>query len=88
MLQDVCCRTLEVLDRYRGSLRQFLHEDKGITIIGLFGLPGNNYMDDPTRAVRAAYRLRRSLEKIGVKVAIGLCTGRMFCGTVGSKYVV
>lgn len=85
-LQSVCCLALDVLDRYRGSLRQLLHEDKGITLIALFGLPGNNFYDDAVRAVRCALRLQRELRRMGIKVSMGICTGRIFCGTVGSKY--
>lgn len=29
----------ETFRHYRGSLRQFLQEDKGVTLIGCFGLP-------------------------------------------------
>ena len=88
VLQSVCCVTLSILERYRGTLRQFLHEDKGVTVIALFGLPGSNFSDDSTRAVRAAIRLNRELAKLKIGSAIGITTGRIFCGSVGSKYEV
>ena len=85
MLQSVCCIALDILARYRGSLRQFLHEDKGITIITLFGLPGSSFSDDAARAVRAALRLQKDLGKLKIGAAVGITTGRIFCGAVGSR---
>jgi hypothetical protein len=35
--------------RYRGLLRQFLQEDKGVTLIAVFGLPLLSFENDSTR---------------------------------------
>ena len=39
MLYVILTLFQETFRHYRGSLRQFLQEDKGVTLIGCFGLP-------------------------------------------------
>ncbi len=51
--------TQETLSHYRGSLRQFLQEDKGVTLIGCFGLPMLSSDKDALR-----YALNRTLRSL------------------------
>ena len=73
-----------ILQRYEGSLKQVVVDDKGLTLIAVFGLPLLAHEDDPARASRAALGVRAALGGLGLRCAIGLASGRAFCGAVGS----
>ena len=73
-----------ILQRYEGSLKQVVVDDKGLTLIAVFGLPLLAHEDDPARATRAALGVQAALGGLGLRCAIGLATGRAFCGAVGS----
>jgi class 3 adenylate cyclase/tetratricopeptide (TPR) repeat protein len=73
-----------ILQRYEGSLKQVVVDDKGLTLIAVFGLPLLAHEDDPARATRAALEVQVALGGLGLGYAIGLATGRAFCGAVGS----
>ncbi|HXM59733.1 MAG TPA: AAA family ATPase, partial [Terriglobales bacterium] len=75
----------EVLSRHEGSVYQFLMDDKGVALIGAFGLAPPAHEDDPSRAVRSALAIQSELQRIGMRVSIGISTGRAFCGVVGSE---
>jgi class 3 adenylate cyclase/tetratricopeptide (TPR) repeat protein len=83
-LQLVMATVQPILQRYEGSLNQVVVDDKGLTLIAVFGLPPLAHEDDPARAARAALAVQAALGELGVRCAIGLATGRAFCGVVGS----
>ena len=68
-----------------GSVNQFLVDDKGTTLLALWGVPGCTHEDDPRRAVEAALSIHRQLERFKLRVSVGLSTGRVFCGRRGSR---
>jgi class 3 adenylate cyclase/tetratricopeptide (TPR) repeat protein len=70
--------------QYEGSVNKLSVDDKGVTFIGVMGLPPLAHEDDPTRGLQAALALRACLKKLGLKTAIGVTTGRAYCGSVGS----
>jgi predicted ATPase/class 3 adenylate cyclase len=72
-----------ILQRHEGSLKQVVVDDKGLTLIAVFGLPLLAHEDDPARATRAALGVHAALDGLGLGCAIGLATGRAFCGAVG-----
>jgi class 3 adenylate cyclase/tetratricopeptide (TPR) repeat protein len=74
-----------ILQRYEGSLKQVVVDDKGLTLIAVFGLPLLAHEDDPARATRAALGVQAALGGLGLRSAIGLATGRAFCGAVGNQ---
>ncbi len=74
----------ECVYRYEGSLNRFGVDEKGAILLAAFGLPPLVHADDPLRGVRAAVDIRRSLKVVGYDCAIGVATGRAFCGTVGN----
>ena len=84
-LQLVMATVQPILQRYEGSLKQVVVDDKGLTLIAVFGLPPLAHEDDPARATRAALGMQAALQKLGVRCAIGLATGQAFCGAVGSE---
>ena len=73
-----------ILQQHEGSLKEVIVDDKGLTLVAVFGLPPLAHEDDPARAARAALVTQRALGELGMRCAIGLATGRAFCGAVGS----
>src|SRR5258708_5548950 len=73
-----------VLYRYEGSLNKLNVDDKGVTFVAALGLPPFAHEDDAVRGVQVALALRKKLNKLGVQSAIGITTGRAFCGAIGS----
>lgn len=83
---------------YEGNIRQFLFDDKGSVLIACFGLPPS-HEDDPVRclnlqdfslilrrAIKTALKIHKELKsELNVDNSIGVTTGRVFCGTVGSE---
>lgn len=73
-----------VANRFEGSLNKIGQDDKGVLIDVSFGLPPLAHTDDPLRGIQAALMLRDELNALGIRGSIGLTTGRVFCGLVGS----
>ncbi|ETO20859.1 hypothetical protein RFI_16350, partial [Reticulomyxa filosa] len=49
---------------YQGSLNKFLVDDKGSTVMAIFGLPPVAHVNDPERAVLTALELQVQLKKL------------------------
>jgi class 3 adenylate cyclase len=81
---DLVRAVQESLYEYEGSLNKLGVDDKGATLVAAFGLPPVAHEDDPVRAVQAALGIQAKLRRLGVRYAIGIATGRAFCGSVGS----
>jgi class 3 adenylate cyclase len=82
--QRVISTVLECLDRYSGSLRQYLVDDKGCVIIAAFGLPGSAHEDNCVRAIESSTAIRDMLLSFKILCRIGIAQGSVFCGLVGS----
>ncbi len=78
---EACQQTIY---RYEGSLNKLFVDDKGTIGIALFGAPPLSHQDDPLRAVRCAFDLQQAAQEQGLRLAIGLTTGQVFAGPVGS----
>jgi hypothetical protein len=74
----------ETLYEYEGSVNKLGVDDKGATLVAAFGLPPVAHEDDAVRAVQAALEIQAKLQRLGLGAALGLATGRAFCGSVGS----
>ncbi|HEX2159639.1 MAG TPA: AAA family ATPase, partial [Actinomycetes bacterium] len=84
---DEVMRALQgALYRYEGSINKLSLDEKGTTLVAALGLPPLTHEDDPARGVQAALAMRETLAGLGRRVAIGVTTGRAFCGTVGSRW--
>ncbi len=78
-------RTLQTaLYRYEGSINKLSVDDKGVTLIAALGLPPLAHEDDADRGIQAAQAMQSALKQMGLRSAIGITTGRAFCGTVGN----
>jgi class 3 adenylate cyclase/predicted ATPase len=73
-----------IVYRYEGSLNKLLVDDKGTIGIILFGAPPMAHSDDPLRAVRCALDLQAQAAVLGQRLAIGVTSGQVFAGPVGS----
>ncbi len=73
-----------VMQRLEGTSYQFLEDEKGTGFVGVFGLPPLAHEDDAVRAVKAALAIRESLGRLGLPPAVGIATGRTFCGAYGT----
>ena len=82
--QTVILTLQTALYHYEGSLNKLNVDDKGITFIAALGLPPFAHEDDAARGVLAALEIYQRLRETGVNVSIGVTTGRVFCGLIGS----
>ncbi|MCA9992712.1 MAG: AAA family ATPase [Anaerolineales bacterium] len=73
------------LYRYEGSINKLNVDNKGVTLVAALGLPPLAHDDDPRRAVQAAMEMQIALRELGRPSAIGVTTGRVFCGSVGHE---
>lgn len=69
-----------------GAVNKLLVDDKGVLLLAVFGLPPLAHADDPLRATHAGVRMLDQLERQGLKGLVGVTTGRVWCGVVGSQY--
>eukprot|EP01033_Poteriospumella_lacustris_P003339 gene3339-2467_t len=88
LIVDKLQRCLEVLHKaiysHGGQLRQFIVDDKGTVCIASFGLRGAVNDDNAANAMEAADAIVRGLQGIQLPSAIGITTGKVYCGLVGS----
>jgi class 3 adenylate cyclase len=75
----------ERLYEYEGSVNKLGVDDKGATLVAAFGLPPVTHEDDAARAVQAALEIQARVQQLGLRAALGLATGRVFCGSVGTS---
>src|SRR4029453_17843405 len=84
--QEVMVALQGALYRYEGSINKLSVDEKGTTLVAALGLPPLAHEDDPARGVQAAVAMCRALGTSGHRVAVGGTTGRVFCGSVGSRW--
>ena len=71
---------VELMVRHGGRIDRFL----GDGVLAVFGVP-SAHEDDPIRAVQASIGLRERAAEIGLEVTVGVNTGRVYFGPVGSS---
>lgn len=84
-IQRVLSSVQRSVYRYEGSLNKFLMDDKGSTLIAVFGLPPLAHEDDAVRGVLCSLSVCAQLHELGFTPSVGITTGRAFCGVVGSR---
>ncbi len=84
-LQAFTRSTQSIFLRYEGSINKIAVDDKGTILIGLFGAPPYAHEDDAERAVRCALDLQAAATGQGLQLAIGVTSGQVFAGPVGSE---
>jgi class 3 adenylate cyclase/tetratricopeptide (TPR) repeat protein len=84
---DEVMRALQgALYRYEGSINKLSVDEKGTSLVAALGLPPLAHEDDPARGVQAALAMHEAMAGLGRRIAIGVTTGRAFCGAVGSRW--
>ncbi len=73
-----------ILYRYEGSVRQFIVDDKGATLIAVLGLPPLAHADDAARGALAAMEMSAELRRLGLRGAIGVTSGQVYCSLIGN----
>jgi predicted ATPase len=73
------------LYRYEGSINKLNVDDKGVTLVAALGLPPFAHEDDAARGALAARAIQTALRKLGQVSTVGITTGRVFCGSIGSE---
>ena len=81
-------RLQHLLVRCSGQVRQLLVDDKGCVLIAAFGLTPWAHEDDAARACAVGLAMlgavRRHHSHVADQVSVGVATGRVWCGAVGS----
>jgi class 3 adenylate cyclase/tetratricopeptide (TPR) repeat protein len=83
--QRVMVALQTALYRYEGSIDKLSVDDKGTMLVAALGLPPMAHEDDPARGVQAALAMRGAVAALGEQAAVGVATGRVFCGVVGDR---
>eukprot|EP00820_Chromera_velia_P016442 Cvel_26024.t1-p1 / transcript=Cvel_26024.t1 / gene=Cvel_26024 / organism=Chromera_velia_CCMP2878 / gene_product=Adenylate cyclase type 10, putative / transcript_product=Adenylate cyclase type 10, putative / location=Cvel_scaffold3031:619-7739(-) / protein_length=677 / sequence_SO=supercontig / SO=protein_coding / is_pseudo=false len=84
--QKIMTRVQRSVYSQEGSVNKFLVDDKGVLILAVFGLPPLHHVDDAARAVQSGHRIFDNLRVLGLDGLVGVTTGRVWCGVVGSPF--
>ncbi|SPQ95040.1 unnamed protein product (mitochondrion) [Plasmodiophora brassicae] len=68
-----------------GAVNKFLFDDKGLTVLAVFGLLPSAHANDSLRGVVAALCLCGALPAMKADVNCGVTTGYAFCGVTGGN---
>jgi class 3 adenylate cyclase/tetratricopeptide (TPR) repeat protein len=82
-LQSGFERVQRAVYRHDGSINQVVADEKGTTVLAVWGAATRSHEDDAVRAVRAALEIASALEGIGRAAPMGVTTGRVFSGRRG-----
>ncbi|MGH2592281.1 MAG: AAA family ATPase [Anaerolineae bacterium] len=83
--QEVMRAMQATLYRYEGSINKLSVDDQGVTLVAALGLPPFAHEDDAVRGARAALAMQAVTRDLGLRGAIGVATGQVFCGSVGNS---
>jgi hypothetical protein len=84
-LQPFFLTVQEELAACGGFMRQFLVDDKGCVVIGMWGVPAYTYENSAHRAINCATSVSSKLKALDLDCSIGITTGDVYCGNVGSQ---
>jgi len=84
-IQEIVTTVQQQVYRMEGSLNKLVMDDKGSTLICIWGLSPFSHDDDAVRAVLTGMNMKNALEKMGVWCNVGISTGIVFSGVVGTS---
>jgi class 3 adenylate cyclase len=68
---------------FEGTINKFLIDDKGSTLLAVWGLPPLSHENDALRSLLASINICAQLKRAGLKSSIGITSGDAFCGICG-----
>lgn len=71
--------------RFGGALTEVCTDDKGLTLLSIFGLPHTAHEDDAVRAVAAGRALVDALHERGIQISMGITTGLALYADLGGN---
>lgn len=83
VLQEVFKHIQDKVFKYEGVINKFLVDDKGNTLIVVFGLAPHSHDDDASRGVRCGMEIMDYLKGRELRPAMGITTGVCYCGVIG-----
>jgi hypothetical protein len=83
--QLVFLTIMNLIKKTGGSLRQFVVDDKGCVVIVCFGLYGSSNANNGIQAITLCLLLKKELSKLQCRLSIGITSGVVYCGNVGSE---
>ena len=75
LLQAAVASTQKIHERFGGALTELSADDKGLTLLSVFGLPGMAHEDDAVRAVAAGRALAGAMRERGIPLSVGITSG-------------
>ena len=82
---DIVRALQTALYEYEGSVDKISMDNNGTYLTSALGLPPVAHEDDAVLGVRAAIAMQKALGKLNLRGAIGVTTGRTFCGIIGNE---
>lgn len=83
-MNEVFHATWQPIHRHGGIVNKLNIDEKGATVLAVFGLPPEVHEDDAVRACLAAQDAVKALSDIGARAQVGIATGKAFCGEIGA----
>ena len=82
--QNIIYKIQEISHNSYGTINKIILDDKGISILLIWGLAPNSFTGDTSFSVRASFEIWNFLNKINIDCQIGIGTGLCFCGVCGN----
>ncbi|PIQ25052.1 hypothetical protein COW36_07465 [bacterium (Candidatus Blackallbacteria) CG17_big_fil_post_rev_8_21_14_2_50_48_46] len=76
----------EKISFHGGTVNKINLDEKGLSLLSVFGLPPASHENNAQRAVTAALELESLLAGFSLTASMGITSGRVFCGEVGSDW--
>jgi class 3 adenylate cyclase len=73
------------IPKWEGNINKFIMDDKGCLLLCAFGLPLSPTTHLATRAVLAALRIKRLMDRAKITATMGITFGKNYCGLIGSR---
>src|SRR5207244_4211897 len=79
LVNEVLKAMVDAIVQYAGRINRFL----GDAVLAFFGTP-QAHENDPERAILAALQIRAGVQTLGLTVTVGINTGEVYLGGVGT----
>lgn len=76
----------ERISFHGGTVNKLNLDEKGLSLLAVFGLPPASHENNAQRAVTTSLELQSTLEGYALTASMGITSGRVFCGEVGSDW--